>query len=209
MDTRTKVKAGLVMLAGVGLGLWFLVGPACSADLTQQVTPELIGRPFPTVRGTSLDDKPWTIPGDLLALPENQGRPVLLLIGYKQDAQFDIDRWMVGLMQIKTPVSFYEVPTIDGMAVSAFGNAIDDGMRRGIPAENWGVVITVYREAGRITDFTGTQNGNNARVVLVGQDGAVAWFHDRGFSPQALFALDAAVRAVRPVNVGEAGGGGP
>ncbi len=207
----TRMRQGVcAALSGcVGVAVWLSTGWACSPDLTRQVSPELVGKAFPAVRGTSLDDKPWTIPDDLLGLPENQGRPVLLLIGYKQNAQFDIDRWMVGLLQLRTPVSFYEVPTIEGMAAGVLGDAIDNGMRRGIPAENWGVVITVYREAGRITSFTGTRNGNNARVVLVGPGGVVAWFHDRGFSPQALFALDEAVRAMVPVGVAGVKGEGP
>jgi hypothetical protein len=37
-----------------------------------------------------------------LRVPESfSGGPTVLLIGYKQSSQFDIDRWVMGLMQAK------------------------------------------------------------------------------------------------------------
>ena len=71
-------------------------------------------------------------------MPEHfKGKQTLLLIGYVQDSQFDIDRWLIGLDMTKTKVDVYELPTIAGMAPRMFQTFIDNGMRRGIPKELW------------------------------------------------------------------------
>ena len=50
------------------------------------------------------------------ALPQDlAGKPAVFLIGYKQKSQFDIDRWLIGLRQLRTPVRYFELPTIKGM----------------------------------------------------------------------------------------------
>ena len=67
-----------------------------------------------------------------------------------------------------------------------FQSSIDNGMRRGIPKELWGGVITVYGDGALVQEFTGNQNPNNARVLLLDQMGKVIYFHDRGFSVPAL-----------------------
>ena len=166
-----------------------LILTGCSSPI--KVDPaSLIGKTFPTVRGETLEKQPRTLPTDVA------GKPALLFVGYKQSTQFDIDRWMVGILQLKTPIAFYEVPTIAGMLPGMFANQIDDGMRGGIPKELWAGVITVYRDAGRIEAFTGTENPMPARVILLDATGKVLWFHDRGFSPVLLQELDAKIRGL-------------
>jgi hypothetical protein len=178
----------LLLLACLGL-----VG--CSAP--KVVDPaSIVGQRFPTVRGESLEGVATTIPDDLLT--NAAGRPVLLLVGYKQFTQFDIDRWMVGMLQLKTPVMMVEVPTIAGMVPGLFANQIDGGMRDGIPKELWGSVVTVYSDADKIQAFTGTANPMPARVLLLDATGRVVWFHDRGFSPILVQELDAKVRNMTP-----------
>lgn len=146
------------------------------------VTPNRnpVGETFPTVRGTSLAGADWALPADLA------GAPAVLLIGYVQNAQFDLDRWMVGIDQLAIPVRYFEIPTIDGLVPGLFAGSIDDGMRRGIPNELWGGVITVYGDADRIVALTGDENPNNGRIALLDANGRIVWFHDRGFSPLHL-----------------------
>ena len=112
-------------------------------------------------------------------------------IGYKMKTQFDIDRWLLGLHDSGIDVPVYEVPTLPGMGPRLFSNSINDGMRQGIPEEDWGVVIAVYRDADRLARFLGNENALPARAVLLDAQGRVAWFHDRGYSVNALVALAA------------------
>lgn len=150
-----------------------------------------VGEAFPAVRGESLAGEGYEIPRAFA------GRPVLLLVGYVQDAQFDIDRWLLGVLQGGVDVPAYEIPTIRGLAPRVVSGWIDDGMRGGIPREEWGTVVTVYGDAGDIARFTGTEGGSNARVLLLDAEGRVAFFHDRGYSAATLLRLRDALAALR------------
>ena len=133
---------------------------------------------FPTVTGTSLK-------GETVALPSAYaGKPVLLLLGYAQRAQFDADRWILGILQAGLNFKVVEVPTLAGLFPRLFAGTIDDGMRDGIPSEDWADVVTVYDDADAIVDFTGNDKPQNIRVLLLDAAGKVVWFHDRGYSPR-------------------------
>ncbi|MCB9878449.1 MAG: hypothetical protein H6835_12690 [Planctomycetes bacterium] len=141
------------------------------------------GEVFPAVRGTSLAGQPVQLP-----LPE----PQLLLIGYDQDAQFDLDRWLLALDASDWRVRTFEVPTLPGLVPGLLSGTIDGGMRRGIPSEDWAAVVTVYDDAEAIAAFTGNEDGLTGRVLLLGADGRVRFFHDRGFSVGTLKKLQRA-----------------
>ncbi|MEM9172627.1 MAG: hypothetical protein AAGA84_07980 [Pseudomonadota bacterium] len=155
----------------VALLLWL---SACSTTLPNQ---DPTGEIFPAVSGETLAGEPVALPDDL------KGDFAILLIGYKQDAQFDIDRWILGLLQAEVTTRLLEVPTIPGAVASVASEFIDNGMRSGIPQEDWRLVVTLYGGAAKpVARFTGNQNGNNARVVVLDPDGRVAWFSDNGYS---------------------------
>lgn len=135
------------------------------------------GEVFPTVRGQSLEKEQIEIPGVF------SGSPAVLLVGYKQSAQFDIDRWLMGLIQAKVKVQIVEIPTIPGLVQSIASGWIDDGMRSGIPREDWGSVITLYGGAAKpVAALTGTASGQRARIIVLDATGKVVWFDDEGYS---------------------------
>lgn len=138
------------------------------------------GESFPEVSGQSLEKVDVILPTQLA------GKHRLLLIGYVQDAQFDIDRWLIGLDMVQANVTAYEIPTIKGLAPRMFEQFINDGMRAGIPKEIWGGVITVYKGAEKIVNLTGNENPNNARIILLDENHSIVYFYDRGFSVAAL-----------------------
>lgn len=139
-----------------------------------------IGETFPSISGTTLNEQSMVMPDDF---PQEK---VLLLLGYVQDAQFDIDRWFIGLDMTKTKVIAYELPTIKGMFPRMFQTQIDNGMRRGIPKELWGGVVTIYKDGETVQRMTGNQNPNNSRVLLLNERREIIYFYDRGFSVAAL-----------------------
>ena len=159
----------------IALLMFFTVG--CS---TTYINQTLIGKPFPAVSGENLEKNKVNIPKDF------DGDFTLLLVGYKQNSQFDIDRWLIGLDMTQTKVDAYEIPTIAGLFPRMFSTFIDNGMRKGIPKELWKGVITVYEDGELIQEFTGNENPNNARVLLLDKDGVIIYFYDRGFSVSAL-----------------------
>ncbi|MGB0835576.1 MAG: hypothetical protein ACPGR2_13775 [Psychrobium sp.] len=154
----------------------------CSTVFPNQ---DVTGLAFPSVSGESLSQKTVSIPQDFF------GKPTLLLVGYVQDSQFDIDRWLIGLDMTQTQVAIYEIPTIAGMFPRMFSTVIDNGMRAGIPKELWGGVVTVYKDGALVQEFTGNVNPNNARVLLLDSAGKVIYFYDRGFAVEPLNKLRA------------------
>ena len=147
---------------------------------TTYVNRNPVGENFPTVNGQTLTEEERELPTYF------KDSNVVLLLGYKQDSQFDIDRWLIGLDMTETKIKAYEIPTIQGLIPRMFKSSIDSGMRSGIPKELWGGVITIYGDGAKVQEFTGNQNPNNARVLLLDQEGKVIYFHDRGFSVPAL-----------------------
>ena len=139
-----------------------------------------IGKIFPVVNGQSLEKQAIQMPNYFA------NRKVLLLLGYVQDSQFDIDRWLIGLDMTRTQVDVFELPTIAGMFPRMFQTQIDNGMRKGIPKELWKGVITIYADGDKVQEFTGNTNPNNARVMLLDEDSKILYFYDRGFSVAAL-----------------------
>ncbi|WP_351124034.1 hypothetical protein [Shewanella sp. T24-MNA-CIBAN-0130] len=155
---------------------------ACSTSYPNQA---ITGQAFPSVSGQNLEKELMTLPDDL------KGEVALLLIGYKQDSQFDIDRWLIGLDMTQTQISVFEVPTIQGLFPRMFSTFIDNGMRSGIPKPLWKGVVTVYKDGEKVQAFTGNEKPNNTRVVLLNAQGKVIYFYDQGFSVDALNQLRA------------------
>ncbi len=176
MRVTTLLMAGLLLMG-------------CSTPTTPARDP--IGQKFPSVLGESLDGTEWRIPEDLA------GGPAVLLVGYVQQAQFDIDRWLLGISQAETPVPFLELPTIQGLAPRMFKGRIDDGMRSGIPQEDWRGVVTLWSgDSRRVAEAIGNETPANGRVVLLDAGGRIAWFQDRGYSANLMLELDAAARTL-------------
>jgi len=158
-----------------------LLGLFSCTSVTPNKNP--LGKKFPSIKGTSLTSKEVLIPEDF------KGRKTLVLLGYKMDAQFDIDRWLLGLTQLKVSIPIYELPTIKGMIPRMISSKIDQGMRDGIPKEDWVSVITIYKDSDIVIDFTGNERPLNARVALIDENGKVVYFHDRGYSAKHLLEL--------------------
>lgn len=139
----------------------------CSTNFANR---NIAGQQFPTVAGKSLSGEKHVIPKAF------KGKPVLLLIGYKQTSQFDIDRWLIGLDMKGFDKDVYEIPVIKGLMPRLIRSTIDGGMRKGIPETLWSNVITVYKDAETIQRFTGNINPNNARVVLLDKQAKILFF---------------------------------
>ncbi|MHC4420567.1 MAG: hypothetical protein ACYS1E_08225 [Planctomycetota bacterium] len=135
------------------------------------------GERFPDVSGQSLEKVLVTLPQDLA------GEPAVLLVGYAQKTQFDIDRWLMGLLQADLDARLFELPTIPGLVPTIASKWIDDGMRAGIPREDWASVLTVYGRAAKpIAALTGTEYPQRARVLVLDATGTIVWFDDEGYS---------------------------
>ncbi len=165
------------------LGLTLLFPVILSACSYQYPSQNIVGESLPSFSGESLNKEIVQIPQDL-----NQ-QIAILLFGFVQDTQFDLDRWMIGFEQTRIDVPYYEIPTIEGFLPGLFRSRIDQGMRNGIPKALWNNVVTVYQDSHIIRQFLGTENERNGRIVLLDEQGVVRFFHDEGFSVGALTQL--------------------
>ena len=179
-------RPALVIVA-LGLTMAALAMPGCASTYPNRA---VVGERLPSVTGESLAGKPVRLPEDL------EGQPAVLLLGYTQRAQFDADRWILGLIQAGVKTRLLEVPTIEGLMPRAFSDRIDEGMRRGIPSEDWASVVTVYDGAQSLLLFTGNERPNNMRVLLLDPAGQVVWHHDRGYSATKVLELKAAANTL-------------
>ena len=175
------------MMIAHGLAIACLLSITTLGCATPSPNRDTLGERFPSTRGEALDGKTWRLPREFA------GAPVVLLLGYVRDAQFDIDRWLIGLDMTQTEVKVYELPTIRGLAPRMFRSKINEGMRQGIPKALWGGVITIYEDGARVERFTGSTAPNNARVLLLDREGVVRLFIDEGFSVVGLNRLKMAL----------------
>ena len=173
------VAAGLLgtLAAGSTVG--------CTSTIPNRVP---LGEPFPPTEAEPLSAESRD---DWISIPEDfAGAPLLILIGYVQDTQFDVDRWLFGVLDAELDVALREVPAARGTAARLASGFIDSGMRRGIPRAEWGAVTTTYgKRAEALARFTGTEKPRNARVLLLDANGIVRWFHDEGYSAASLIAM--------------------
>ncbi len=159
------------------LTLALLITSGCSSQYPNQ---NVTGKAFISVSGKNLENEEINLPEDF------KSDFTLLLVGYKQNSQFDIDRWLIGLDMTKTHIDVFEVPTIQGLFPRMFSTMIDNGMRKGIPKALWKGVVTVYEDGEKVQKFTGNEKPNNTRVLLIDKNGVVVYFYDQGFSVAAL-----------------------
>lgn len=155
-----------------------------SACRTPVATPHnLTNKNFPQVRGQSLAKEQILIPDHY------KGKPTVFLIGYQQRAQFDIDRWILGVLQADIPVQIVELPTIAGMMPQMVQGFIDNGMRSGIPKEDWASVVTIYQDADKIISAIGNERPQSAHVVLIDKASKIVWSSNKGYSAGQILEL--------------------
>lgn len=176
----------------VFFGIFILT--ACASQYPKQ---NPVNQAFPKVKGSTLSQKSVTLPKDVL------GRPSVLLLGFEQKTQFDIDRWLIGLDMANIQCQIFELPTINNWLAQLFATRIDNGMRSGIPSNLWSSVITIYQDGDKLQQFTGNQQPNNARVIVLDAKGEVKYFYDQGFAVRALNGLRGKLLELEPSCVGQ------
>jgi hypothetical protein len=182
---RTQSPARLLTWLALPLLSCVLLFSACQSTIPR-TNP--VGQTFPSVEGESLEKVAVTLP---------PAEPCVLLVGYRQNAQFDADRWLYGFLQAQIDLPIFEVPTLKGLFPRMLGDTIDNGMRKGIPSKDWQSVVTLYgKHADAVAQFTGTEGGRNMRVLLLDAEGQVLWFHDTGYSARVMLELANAAHAL-------------
>jgi hypothetical protein len=196
MSQRRRYRKSMIWLSLLATIGGILALGSCSSPIPNR---NPIGESFPVVRGESLK-------GDAVELPSAvSGEPAILMVGYVQGTQFDLDRWTLGFAQAEAKIRVVEVPAVVGWFPDTFlQGTIDNGMRAGIPAEDWEAVVTLYgSDATRIQRLTGNQNPRNGRILLLDDRGVIRWFWDQGYSSTRLLELLKLATGLPPATAGE------
>ena len=196
MSQRRRYLKSIIWLSLLAAGGGILALTSCSSPIPNR---DPIGDSFPVVRGESLN-------GDAVELPSAvAGEPAILMVGYVQATQFDLDRWTLGFAQAEAKIKVVEVPAVVGWFPDTFlQGTIDNGMRAGIPAEDWGAVVTLYgSDATRVQELTGNENPRNGRILLLDDRGVIRWFWDQGYSSTRLLELLKLAKGLPAATAGE------
>lgn len=167
----------------------FLLASGCSKAVV--VKDNITDKTFPTVVGKNLEGESIEIPSAY------RGKNTLILVGYQQKTQFDIDRWILGVLQAGIDVAIVEVPTIAGMMPQMVQQFIDSGMRSGIPPADWASVVTVYEDADKIINFLGNERPQSAVAVLIDKNSKVVWKSNSGYSASQILELSKIVSELK------------
>lgn len=131
------------------------------------------GDPLPVLKGEYLTGKKVELPAAI------KGKTALLAIGFTYDSRWAVEAWSNRFRKTfarETPVTWFEIPMIGGMA--RMGKwFIDSGMRRGTPKELQENVITVWGGVDPWKQRLGFRDGKDAYLVLVDASGVVRWVH--------------------------------
>ncbi|GAB4511306.1 MAG: hypothetical protein OHK0046_09220 [Anaerolineae bacterium] len=127
---------------------------------------------FPTVRGSNLEGRSFTLPGDF------EGEYNIVLLGYAIAHQRLIDMWIPALEQItqqNPQVRYYEVPVMYNLP-PAQQNYINMGMYYGIPDKaTREKTITLYLNIDAFNRMLGLPSMETIYALLVDREGYVHW----------------------------------
>lgn len=158
-------------------------------------TPELtVGDPLPLLQGEYLSGQRANLPQD------SSGRIALLMLGFTYESRFAVESWVKRFRQDfgnQPKMTFFEIPMIGGLA--RMGKwFIDGGMRRGTPKSDYQNVITVYGGTDAWKQRVGFKDPNAAYLILLDQNGKVAWRHTGAFADDPYAALSSKVSSLLP-----------
>jgi hypothetical protein len=145
------------------------------------------GDAMPSLQGEFLTGRSAVLP------QAAAGRVALLLFGFTYDSRFSVEPWATRFRHDfgdKPAVTFYEIPMISGFA--SMGKwFINSGMRSGTPKADQENVITVYGGSDPWKQRLEFRDPKVAYLILLDQNGKVAWRHAGNVDDDSYRALAA------------------
>ena len=145
---------------------------------------------FPTVKGSNLAGREYTLPADF------EGELNIVAVAFQMWHQDEVNTWMPLFEQMEHQVPglrAYELPVLRSMnRVSQW--MIDQGMRGGIPdLATRSRTITLYTDKDRFRQALDLANENHITILLVDRRGEVLWRTEGAYRPDTARELAAAV----------------
>lgn len=140
---------------------------------------------LPSIQGADLAGNPVTFPQDLPPIP------TVLLIGFQHDSRQDVNAWKRALDSAGVPWMSLPTPPVDVSPQAAAGAAA--AMKSHAPEGAWTRTILVEKGGPDLLAAFGWTPDHSAKVLLIGDEGAVLFAHGGPFSEDAASALLAAI----------------
>ncbi len=178
--------------------MWILaiLAAALTASAAAPVVELAIGEQLPPLKGEFLTGRTAVLP------QAASGRVALLMLGFTYDSRFQVETWAKRFRQdfgTNPGITFFEIPMIGGMA--RMGKwFIDSGMRRGTPKADHENVITVYGGTDAWKQRVGLNDPRAAYLILIDQQGRVAWRSAGSLDEQRFSALSSEVSRLLSAN---------
>lgn len=173
-----------------------ILGAALTASAAAPVPELAVGDQLPPLKGEFLSGRTAVLP------QAASGRVALLMLGFTYDSRFQVEAWAKRFRQdfgTQSEVTFFEIPMIGGMA--RMGKwFIDSGMRRGTPKSDHENVITVYGGTNAWKQRVGLNDPKAAYLILIDQQGRVAWRIAGSLDEQRYRALSSEVSRLLSAN---------
>ena len=146
--------------------------------------------PIVVITGTTLDGTRIDIPRDLSDANKPSSAPTILLIAYQRDAQFDADRWRLGLdeLGVKCRVLLvHAIPSTFGVLLSPV--LTHDLAQKFALSEHAMILPLTGESADRLATQTGMGRAQFAHVVVIAADGRIIYACDEGYCAERVQAL--------------------
>lgn len=120
---------------------------------------------FPAVQGENLLNQKITLP------EAASGHAAVIVIGFSHSSNREVKAWSDRL-QHDLPV--YSIAVLEEAPRLVRGMAVH-GMKSGVPQDQRGHFIVVYRDERELKAVAGVDAPNDAYVLLLDKDGAIRW----------------------------------
>lgn len=135
--------------------------------------PEGVPVIFPPLRAENLAGEVLELPGGLA------GRLNLVILAFIRGHRVQIETWEKCLQRLETSYPdfhYYELPVIARSIRREMGNAIDEGMRAGVPdPKHRGRIVTLYLEKEAFNRHLGIADESRIQLRLLDRGGRVHW----------------------------------
>jgi len=146
---------------------------------------------FPTISGSNLERRAFTLPADF------EGELNLVAVAFLREHQDLIDTWAETaerLTQADSRLRFYEVPVLSE-ANGMFSFIIDGGMRAGIPSRaTREATITLYTDREAFLKTAGLPGPQTIYLLLTDRSGKIFWRGQGAYTEAQGASLEEAIR---------------
>lgn len=153
----------------------------------------IIGKPFPSITGETLTDKPVTVPDD------SKGKYTIVGMAYSRDAENDLKTWLnpaynkfiakTGMLDMDIDVNLYFIPMFTGTNIAIAGKAKKQ-LQEDTGKEFYPHVLFYKGELKTYKKALEFDNKDTGYFFLLDKEGKIVWATSGKFTQKKMDALE-------------------